>query len=297
MKTKTNLFILCLLILPFSQSFGQETQPSLKGIGFGLRISGGMSYLVSGDPNSVISGLTCYYIDRSDYLGWPMEGKFQKLRLGLDFEAQGILYLNPSFGLCLGAGYLHGKIGESKNVIEVTGPAYDEIFTEEILLQAIPVKLGVLYSLPLASQIRMFISGQAVYYFAELSEVYRYEWNGSWYTYAQKAKGSGLGFQGGLGLEFILIQNLGFFLEGQGRYGRIKGLDGALEMKTSDGFFQKTEGRLYYYETQIYPGPGKWYPQMYIQEEEPNSDKKRDVREARIDLSGAAMTVGVFIRF
>lgn len=297
MKASYPLFFCCFLALSFLQSGGEEIPPSWKESRFEMRLSGGMSDLSPGDLNAVLDGMNSYLKDRSDVLGWPMEGGFQTLRMGLEVEAEGILYLSRRLGLSFGAGYIHGNKAAAANAIKVTAPSRDEIFTEGMAVKAIPVKLGAVAFFPLSSRIRASFSGQAIYFFTEVSCDYRYEWGSSWYASAIKASGKGFGVQAGLGVEYRLSRSLGVFLEGQGRYGKIKGLDGSGEESQSDGWSRRTDGRLYHFEVVKYPGPGNWYPDMFIYSEKPDYGSMRNVREANISLSAMIVRAGITMKF
>jgi hypothetical protein len=128
---------------------------------FSLKLSGGMNYLAIGDPNASLKGLADFLKDQASLEG--SEGDFKKIHFGLDLEGDVIVYLNPRFGISLGSGYILGKKGKDVNKIIIGG----QTFTEEVEVSAVPVKLGVYYSLPLSSRARFFLNGGVGYYFAE----------------------------------------------------------------------------------------------------------------------------------
>jgi hypothetical protein len=261
---------------------------------FSLKLSGGMNYLAVGDPNASLKGLADFLKDQAS-LGEIIiipEGDFKKIHFGLDLEGDVIVYLTPRFGISLGSGYILGKKGKDVNKIIIGG----QTFTEEVKVSAIPVKLGVYYSLPLSSQTRFFLNGGVGYYFAKWSDAYRNEWTGNWWTKDQKARASGIGFHGGVGFELNLVSHIVFVLEGQGRYAKIGGFKGDKENKIhSPPMESSVKGKLYYFEW--FPWTYKWYPMIDLSDEEPSGDKIRSVREAKVDFSGFTFRAGIKINF
>jgi hypothetical protein len=261
---------------------------------FSLKLSGGMNYLAIGDPNAYLKGLSDFLKDQAS-IGEVIiipEGDFKNIHIGLDLEGDVIVYLTPRFGISLGSGYILGKKGKDENKIIIGG----QTFTEEVKVSAIPVKLGVYYFLPLSSRARFFLNGGVGYYFAKWSDGYRNEWTGNWWNTDQKARASGIGFNGGVGFELNLVSHIALVLEGQGRYAKIGGFKGDKEIKIysppADSF---AKGKLYYFE--YFPWTYKWYPMINILEEEPSGDKIRNVREAKVDFSGFTFRAGIKINF
>ncbi|MBE0461752.1 MAG: hypothetical protein IBX60_09000 [Candidatus Aminicenantes bacterium] len=262
---------------------------------FGIKLTGGMSYLAVGDPNASLKGLADFLKDQAslgDNIPESEFNEFKKIHFGLDLVGDVIIYLTPHFGISLGSGYIYGMEGKVINKRILGG----QTFTEEVKVSAIPVRLGVYYSLPLSSRARFLLNGGVSYYFAKWSEAYRNEWSGGWFNTVQEAKASGIGFHGGLGFEFNLVSNISFVLEEQGRYAKIGGFKGDKEFRAFiPGWESSTEGSLYYFEW--LPWTDNWYPMIQILEEEPIGDRIRKVRKAKIDFSGFTLRAGIKIKF
>jgi hypothetical protein len=205
-------------------------------------------------------------------------------------EGDVVVYMTPRFGISLGSGYILGKKGKDVNKIVIS-----QTFTDEVKVSAIPVKLGVYYSLPLSSQARFFLTAGVGYYFAKWSEAYRNEWDTGWWTIDQKATARGIGFHGGVGFELNVVSHVAFVLEGQGRYAKIGGFKGDKDGKYYPPPTEySTKGKLYYFE--YLPWTENWYPKIYISKEEQAGDRIRNVREAKVDFSGFTFRAGIKIK-
>ena len=285
MRKKGFVLVVCLLLLLLLPGLSKAEK-------FAVKFSGGMNYLVVGDPNASLKGLADFLRDQTSLGDKTFEGEFKKIHFGLDLDGDVIVYLTPRFGISLGSGYIYGMKGKDINKIISGG----QTFTKEVKVSAIPVRLGVYYSLPLSSRTRFILNGGVGYYFAKWSEAYRNEWSGGWFTTIQEAKASGIGFHGGVGFELNLVSHIALVLEGQGRYAKIGGFEGDSEFRAFiPGWESSTEGSLYYFEW--YPWTYNWYPMVDISGKEPSGDRIRNVREAKVDFSGFTFRVGIKINF
>jgi hypothetical protein len=294
MKIKTFISMVCLWVFFLLPGLNQaeETQ-SRQRKGFALKLTGGMNYMLPGDWNAFMNGWTDYHNDCANDMGGTMEGEFKSIRWGLDFEGDVIIYLNPRFGITIGSGYIYGKKGPDAKKITLNLP--DETFklTHDMQISAIPVKIGVYYCLFRSSKFNFFLSGGIGYYFAKISEDYMDQWDSSWSHEIQGAKGEGIGFQGGMGLELDIAKNIAFVVEGYGRYAKIGDFRGDRDWSMSFGPDGSKKGGLYYYESDT---PYGWLPYIEISDGVPRGANRRDARKATVDFSGFTVRIGVKIR-
>ena len=275
-----------------SQPSPQLVYQSSRGfaMSIGIKLSGGINHLFLGDINDYLEGY-------SDYLAGllTIDGEFKKIRYGLDFEGDVIIYIMPQFGIGIGAGYIYGKKGEDTN--KITFPVGDEttVVADEMEVSAVPIRLGIYYFSPLSSKARFFLNAGAGYYFISWSEAWQNVKDGTWNTMNRKVRGQCLGFQGGIGFEFDFAQNIAFVIEGYGRMAKSKNLHGEFERASNTaipgiiGQNPSPEGTLYYYE--------KNYPTLIIRDAEPYGETLRNIRQAGINLSGFTARAGIKIRF
>jgi opacity protein-like surface antigen len=270
MKKRSSILIICISLILILPGLSQAER-------FGIKLTGGINYLEVGDPNASLKGFSDLMKDLAIFWGVTGEGEIEQIHSGLDLEGDVIFYLSPRFGISLGSGYIHGNKVKDANKVILSGLTY----AYGMKMSAIPVRLGIYYSLPMSSRIRIFLNGGVGYYFAKWSE--SIDWMAS--TTDQETKASGIGFHGGVGLEFKLVSPIAFILEGQGRHVKIGGFEG----KKLDFI----EGTLNYYESQIL---GNWYPKVDIIDGLMPIGI-RNLREAKVDFSGFTFRAGIKINF
>ncbi len=272
MKKKGFVFIIYLsLLLLFPRLIKAER--------FGIKLTGGINYLEVGDPNASLKGFADFMKELAIFWGVTGEGEIEQIHSGLDLEGDIIFYLSPRLGISLGSGYIYGNKVKDANKVILSGFTY----AYGMKMSAIPVRLGVHYSLPMSSRIRIFLNGGVGYYFAKWSE--SIDWMAS--TTDQEAKASGIGFHGGVGLELKLASPIAFILEGQGRHVKIGGFEGKK--------LNFLEGNLYYYETSFMEN---WNPRVDIIDIDGFIPiGVRNLREAKVDFSGFTFRAGIKINF
>ena len=265
-----------------------------RGISFGLRLFGGMNYLAPGDVNEAIEeGLSSAYTDMAKLAGISVEGETKPINLGYDFGGDIIVNFTPRVGIGIGAGYIKGKktseIGFS-NGGELT-------LTNKPEMSAVPIRLGVFYTLPMNEMINVSFNAGGGLYLAKYSYNFRLEeeTGGEWTEYNDEASANGIGFHGGIGLEFNFSPNIAFVLEGRGRYAKIGGFEGTNKFEDSGGYSREEEGTLYYWKESMAP-LGK-YTFLFCQKDEPSYATASDVREGKVDFSGFTLSAGIKIKF
>ena len=283
--------------------------------GFSLKFTGGYGTMSIGDLNVVLE-----YIENSlnDWASIPAatkEGAFKKLNTGFEYEGELIISLTEHFRIGIGAGLIKRE-EPSEVTFELDADSYysysDYSYSPE--LSAIPIKLSVYYYFPILSRMNLFLNGGIGYYFGKLN--YRRQVD-SHHVFedldsqdvridsVMETKDNGIGFHGGIGFEYDVMKNLAFFVEGAGRYIKLKDWEGDIlryvESTYDNGTTEETTetsyGTLWYYE--YYPETHPDWPSyvLKIQEEKPMHSEFRNVRKAEGDLSGFSLRIGLRIRF
>jgi hypothetical protein len=111
-----------------------------------------------------------------------------------------------------------------------------------------------------------------------------------------EAQDNGLGFHGAIGFEFSVVKNLAFFVEGAGRYAKLKDWEGD-EIITSNGDVERTGGTLWHYGIPYGENGRKYFSWLDVENEKPTDPDIRNVRKAEGDYSGFSFRFGLKIKF
>jgi hypothetical protein len=271
------------------------------GSRFSLKFSGGARYAIVGDLNEYLDSFN----KQPDICG-----KVAKIsNWASDWEVELRMRLSTRFGLGLASSGFYNKKNPSSIFIyggaivdpETTKSDTRIEFIPEIKA-AMPLGLNLHYSLCSASRMNLLMNLGLGWYTAKLSDNYiasYFQSDGKIYfgTHYQSVENDfSLGFQGGLGLEYGFIDELALVVEVQGRFARIGSLKGK-ECAMTNGSLSEKTGTLYYYKWAWFGG-GPWYPVIAVSESPPEGGigSFKDVREARLDLSGFALRLGLRVR-
>ena len=284
----------------------------LAGIGqaqpkFSFKATGGYGSISTGDFNTVISSLDDLFGDLAAAASLlygveiAKEGEFEKMGSGLDFEGEFIVNLTENIGIGIGAGYILRKKDSAASV------EFDPFFSVsgniEPKITAIPVKLSAYYFYPVSSEMNIFVNGGIGYYFGKVTYSIGMDQSIMGLTLSAKhdgeIKGNGIGFHGGIGIEFTVAENIGFFVEGAGQYAKLKDWEGDHTVTSPFGT-ETMSGTFWYYEL-LDMNTGKYYSDFGPSKEEPTAEPGeppyQNVRKAEVDLSGFSIRVGIRIKF
>ena len=278
-----------------------------------LRVYGGWAYLQAGDANPGTQG---FFDWGSSYLAPPpgglIEGGYASLHGGYELGGDIILKLSPKLGIGLGAGYLESEhpYRPEPPMMTITdnpqGQGWIKYFNTGTKLSAIPVRLGAFLTLPLGGKVS-FIANAGISGYLKA----RYEgiWNvnfvysgkmGIWpaQTFSTEAQknGPGLGFHGGLGIDYAFFRKWSFFVEAQGRVAKFAGFEGqtdcwAVDAQVFPPFYEI--GNLYYESAPQVPGS----PRLIMVQSAPPAGPDGQPREAVVDFSGFNLQAGIRIYF
>jgi len=119
--------------------------------------------------------------------------------------------------------------------------------------------------------------------------------DGYFENYEGEIRDKGLGFHAGAGLEFNIAPKIAIFIEGKGRYCKLKSWEGDSTQTFSNGWTESESGTMWYYEAQnLYTG--KWYSKWYLGDK-PSGFNIRNIRKFAINLTGISLRTGIRIKF
>lgn len=294
MQTKTvKVFFLILfvyfLIIPI------HAQNSFQK--FNLKLSGGYGAIAGGDIPATTDGVNDVLADLAALEGFTVTDKLQNAKWGAEFGGEFIFNINRKFSVSLGMEYIRKAI-DSLAAIELGALARLSLGWEPEYT-AIPIKLSGYYSFPLGQNTNGYVKAGVGYYFAKIEYTIREEEEMLGITYYEQqdgeAKDNGLGFHGGLGLEYSVAANIALFAEGTGRYVNLNDWD--VENRTSSSVGEADETGKFWYAEEYNEGTGKFYATMELSEQRPDDPSLRNVRKAKISLSGFALRLGIKIGF
>ena len=273
---------------------------SLTGIGqaqlrLSFKATGGYGTISPGDINAVIKSKDNMLKDLASIYGYTKEGALEKINWGLNFEGEFILNLTDNLGIGLGSGYIQWKKRSTTSlIIETVGTINNNA---EPNITTIPIKISVYYFYPGASKMNIFLKGGIGYYFGKITlsleeDIVSTSIVEAWQVF--KVKDNGIGFHGGIGFEYNIVQNIAFFVEGAGRYAKLKDWKGEVTYKDwLDQLTEKRSGTFWYYEFERY---GKYYPNVDIKEDKPTDPHFKNLRKFECNLSGLSLKVGIRIK-
>ena len=255
---------------------------------FDLKLSAGITSMAGGDLNAGLEGFSNYWAGLAAASGYAVKGSFSPARLGPDAGFDLIWRLSPTLGVGIGAGYI-GAARESVMTFESAAGTVTQ--TVRPSYGAEPVRIGIFKTVPLSRTLNLVLNGGLGFYFAQAKALWTIGTDGGYGELldASVEKG-GLGFHGGLALEFKAGNLISVLLEMAGRYARFSGFTG-IGSDDVNGDATTTQGTLYYFEPFDSATGAKVYSMVYVFSEAPGGDVR--AREARIDFSGFSLRLGI----
>jgi hypothetical protein len=260
-----------------------------------VRLYGGLSRIAAGDINAGCDGyfeLIAQYVAEGS---GTMTGEYSPLHWGADFGGDIIFQLSPNIGIGVGAGYMRYREGSEMTYTE-TEPV---TLTAAPTVSAVPIRLGVFLTFPVAKKFNVTANVGGAYYAGLKFDAWqRVAFTADeWYQNAVSASRSSgnLGFQGGLGLEYMFTPKMGFFVEAVGRYARFKNFAVATGTNTDSGGESETiDGKIYIVDYSFGTITFDW---ISVSETEPViGGEITGFHEPKFDLSGFSLQAGIRIR-
>ncbi|MFX0067130.1 MAG: outer membrane beta-barrel protein [Candidatus Hermodarchaeota archaeon] len=270
-----------------------------------------MNQFSIGDINDHLKSGNEKHIDTAQYFNGLKKGQLEEIDRGTDSEVELAFNITSRLRIYLSSGYLFTK-GESSSGFEISPPEFfnvDFTFSPRISVRAIPIKLGISYTVPLAKNAKIYLNGGRGYYsikanyYWEQIEIWT-EDDGSLFTDIRQIvewdlSSKGSGYHWGIGLEYNLSKNLSLTIEYQRRSVLSNKLEGT-EVFLGWGYDDSFYGSVYYFEKmspvteKYYIGVG-FYKSMPGEPYQPFPEYK-NIRYAKLDLSGDSLKIGLRIR-
>jgi len=286
------------------QTAEYKTSPKTNDIDFSgsrrswleLKLGGRASYILAEDVNKGNEGFDQIWRDEFTHAGGEIQGEMTPFHIAYEFEGDIIFYIFPNVGIGFGSGYIYGS---QKNEMLLTFSGSEETWITKPEIKTVPITASLYFLIPLGGGSYFTLDAGAGWYNVDYSWYWKGGYDGYWMELDQEAEASGVGYHAGLGFEISLAPHLGFFLEGRARYAEISGFEGTLRYEDSDGGLDIDEGKLYYWEEEVF---GNKYTFVFVSESDTPSftglvGSIESVREAVIDLTGISLQAGLKIRF
>lgn len=252
-----------------------------------LFLWGGGGITAVGDLNDGIQGLADFYADQ---IHRPAGGETAPLRTGLQYGGEIGFKLLPRLRLSVGAEFLRAS---KENVLAFAGDSeIPSDLTVKPSFSAIPVHLALAYY-PLDF---LYLKAGAGYFFTRTEYRYVFTHGDILRDWEGEATASGAGFLAGIGLDFSLGRYFCLTAEASGRYAKISGFSGtnAYRDEISTEPYLET-GTLYAFDVRTTSRTA--YPLVFIRNGKPFESGVENAREARLDLTGLSVRIGLKYRF
>jgi len=276
-----------------------QAQDFIKG--FSLKFTGGYGTMAIGDYNAFGKDFEQYLDDIKPLIeSWngfqvSRTGEFKKINMGAEFEGEIIMGLSGTFGIGFGVGYI------SRSSVSKMGLSIDDLasfsYSIEPIISVTPINLNLYLFPPIAPAMNIYLYGGFGYYMGKFTVTSKTVTDGYWEKSESELKDKSLGFHAGAGLEFNIAPKVAIFIEGKGRYCKLKTWEGDSTLTDSDGWTGSESGTMWYYEEQDHD-TDKWYSTIALQENKPSEyDDIRNIREFEANLSGISLRIGIKIKF
>jgi len=294
MKAKPVLFIsvtaLCLLSLGTTSSAQGDPKK------FSLVLSAGYGTITGGDIPKVLDGMNTTIRDLAALSGFTVADTLEPAKWGPGLEAEFLFRPARNFGLSFGTGILRKKedthLAAEQDALAGISVGWTATY------QVIPLQLSGYYFLESGSKMTVYAKAGIGYYFGRMTYTSRTDQTLlgiGWDQNDGEATASGLGFHGGLGLEYPLSPTFAIFLEAAGRYVNLK--DWSVENDYSADWGTEHQTGRFWYAEKLVEASGKYYASLQLFEERPSNPDWRNIREAAFGFSGFTLKAGMRISF
>ncbi len=267
---------------------------------FSLRISAGCGFAGFGDLNEAGKGHNARFEDLAGLWSFTKSGEIALPRVGPDFDAEILLRVARRLEIGLGGGFLSRPGRESEVAMRQASSGAGSLVRWTVAASAIPLTVNAYYRVPVSARVSGFLKAGLGCYFASLrftsyrqSELLGVQ---TWDRTTSRARDVGLGFQGGLVVEYGLSRALSCFAEGTMRFVNLK--DWTVEYTYSSPSLTDVQRTASCWSAEeSNSDTGRDYHVFVFSDQELTGFSYQGVRKARIDFSGWSLQAGLRLRF
>ncbi|OGD29554.1 MAG: hypothetical protein A2Y56_15790 [Candidatus Aminicenantes bacterium RBG_13_63_10] len=290
-KTTPSIFLVAFLLASFSPAAAADPA---SGGRTALRLYGGLNTMSGGDFNRGLCGWLDLWAHAGSSWGVDTDVAGSPGGWGTVLGADVLFPLTSWLSFGMGAGRVTAR-DVCRSSAEGSGGAVPDEQSIEMSLESLPVRAGFFAHIPFSERLEICLHAGAVYhYLARTQAVYRRDWES--YTEEDRfdLKSSGLGYDGGLGLELSLGRHVSVFLDGQFRWAKFSKLFGTLDRTSSEGGEESREGTLYLFDYSL--GDDEIFTLVDILSQAPSGPAFPRAAEAVADFGGFSLVVGVLLK-
>jgi len=221
-------------------------------------------------------------------LGIPVPGSADALHLAVLAGFEISYRVSPRLAVGLGADFLRGANGDE---IVLSDELVSETITTSPSVRGVPIKIVARFY-PGAG---LYVRGGLGLYSVKAGYLFRHEGDGSWEQWKGSATTSGIGGEAAFGGEWDIAPRTVLFAEAGFRMASFSGLTGRNEYTNSEGEDRTDPGTLFFYHRTA--DDETTYPAIFVRGSTPSEAGVVDPRQARVNISGTAVRVGVRYRF
>ncbi|MGA2531769.1 MAG: hypothetical protein ABSG19_01905 [Candidatus Aminicenantales bacterium] len=246
---------LFLFILFAAVGFAEESKGFKPGIS--LKLTGGGSYLAVGDINRSLGSIDRILSSR-DFRAYSTDNVMKLNNWMSIWEAEVRFDISRRFSLGIAISNAVHLSNESSiplfsSFSDPGSPAIGSFSSTPDIRVRIPMRFSIYYSLPVISRLNILFSTGVGYYSGKMAESWDYEFSDAFGTgwhknHWETAWESTLGFQSGLGGEYLLSKSFALVLEAQYRYAKIRNFEATMNIDSSllpPAFYYDRQGTLY----------------------------------------------------
>jgi opacity protein-like surface antigen len=258
--------------------------PAQAQLKLGFKATGGLVYADGGDVNTGNQGWSDAWAAIFETAGYSISGGFSPVHLGMDFGGELLLQFNPRIALGLGVGYLQASKSSS---LGISGGGVDIAETWAPKISAIPITATFYYFLPSSSAMKIYLDAGVGYYLGKYTDAWHVVFLGT-VDETLDTTANGIGFHGGLGLEYAFSPAVSLVAEMRGRYASLGNFKGTISSGTTS-----TTGNLWIEQIDAL-GTGT-FPLLEFESGTPSSTYSPT--QAKLGFSGFSAVLGFLFHF